>query len=86
MTRPTKDLHPTCALVGRRIYEERVERDYTQEELADAVGIVRQTLSDIERARHVPSFTTLCFIAQEFGIGVNELMVDGAKTKAKKAS
>ena len=41
--------------VHNRIKELRSERGWTQERLAEAVGVSRQSINSIERDRYVPS-------------------------------
>ena len=38
-----------------RVKELRVTRGWTQEQLADLVGVSRQSINSIERSRYVPS-------------------------------
>jgi putative transcriptional regulator len=41
--------------IRNRVKELRAERGWTQQELADAVGVSRQSINSIERERYVPS-------------------------------
>jgi len=41
--------------VTNRVKELRVERGWTQQDLADAVGVSRQSINSIARHRYVPS-------------------------------
>ena len=51
----------------------RAEERMTQQQLADAVGVSRQTINAIESGKFVPS-TVLAFkIAQNFGKSVEEI-------------
>ena len=38
-----------------RVKELRTQRGWTQQQLADAVGVSRQSINSIERERYVPS-------------------------------
>ena len=54
----------------------RVERgikDITQQEIAVAVGVSRQTINSIEAARYVPSTVLALKIARYFGKTVDEI-------------
>ena len=54
----------------------RVERaimDITQQDLAVAVGVSRQTINSIEAARYVPSTVLALKIARYFGKTVDEI-------------
>jgi putative transcriptional regulator len=45
----------------------------SQEELADAVGTTRETISSLERGRSTPSVTLACALAHELSLTVEEL-------------
>ena len=51
----------------------RNERDLTQEELADAVGVSRQTIISIEKGRYVPSVVLALQIARFFKVRVEDI-------------
>lgn len=56
----------------------RVERavlDISQQELADAVGVSRQTINSIEKCRFVPSTVLALKIARHFGKKVDEIFI-----------
>lgn len=53
--------------------ERRVERGWTQEELADAVGVSRQSINSIERNRYVPSLPLALTFARVFGCSTDEI-------------
>jgi len=46
-------------LFGRRLRQLRRQKDLTQEQLAEAVGISVEFISNIERGINAPSFETL---------------------------
>ena len=47
--------------------------DMTQQELADRVGVTRQTILSIERGRYNPSVGLALRLAETFGVPVEEL-------------
>ena len=51
-------------LLGKRIKEIRRSKKYTQEQLAELVGIETGSLSAIESGRHYPSLPTLVKISE----------------------
>lgn len=51
----------------------RAERRITQQQLADGVGVSRQTIHAIENGRFVPSALLALKIARFFGKAVEEL-------------
>lgn len=56
-----------------RIRVERAERRLTQQQLADAVGVSRQTIHAIEAGRFIPSTLLALKIARTFGKPVEKL-------------
>nr|WP_263338878.1 helix-turn-helix transcriptional regulator [Acidicapsa dinghuensis] len=49
-----------------RLKDLRSARDWTQEYLADAVGVSRQSIISIERGRYVPSLPLALLLARVF--------------------
>lgn len=58
-----------------RIKVERAEKDITQQELAAAVGVSRQTIVAIENGRFMPSTPLALKIARYFGKQVEQLFI-----------
>jgi transcriptional regulator with XRE-family HTH domain len=58
---------------GRRLRQLRRERDMTQEELAEMVGISTDFLSNVERGINAPSFENLEKIAKALRVPVSDL-------------
>ena len=52
---------------------ERAKMDITQQQLADKVGVSRQTINSIEAQRYVPSTVLALKIAEVFKTTVNEI-------------
>lgn len=52
---------------------ERAKLDLTQQELADKVGVSRQTINSIEAERYVPSTVLAIKISEVFKTTVNEI-------------
>ncbi|MFL5468034.1 MAG: helix-turn-helix transcriptional regulator [Gemmatimonadaceae bacterium] len=59
--------------VRNRVKELRAERGWTQQQLADAVGVSRQSINSIERDRYVPSLILALTFARVFGSTVDEI-------------
>ena len=53
--------------VRNRVKELRSERGWTQQQLAEAVGVSRQSINSIERERYVPSLPLALTFARVFG-------------------
>ena len=51
----------------------RVMLDKTQEDLANSIGVSRQTIHAIEKNKFVPSVQTAMLLAKYFHISVEEL-------------
>jgi putative transcriptional regulator len=51
----------------------RVERGWTQQELADQVGVSRQSINSIENDRYVPSLPLALMFARVFGCSTDDL-------------
>jgi len=56
-----------------RVKELRSARGWTQEQLAEAVGVSRQSINSIERDRYVPSLPLALTFASVFGCPTDEL-------------
>ena len=52
---------------------ERAKMNLTQQELADKVGVSRQTINSIESNRFIPSTTLAIKLSEHFKTTVNEL-------------
>ena len=57
----------------------RVQRGLAQGQLAEAMGVSRQTINSIENDRYTPSLPLAIALARYFGIPVEE-MFDGQGT------
>ena len=53
--------------------QHRARLDLTQEELAERVGVRRQTILAIEKGHYVPSTLLALLLAAELDMGVDEL-------------
>ncbi|HKQ50775.1 MAG TPA: helix-turn-helix transcriptional regulator [Pyrinomonadaceae bacterium] len=66
--------------IRNRVKELRVERGWTQQQLAEAVGVSRQSINSIERERYVPSLTLALAFARVFGRPTDEIFtLEGEK-------
>ncbi|MGD2132571.1 MAG: helix-turn-helix transcriptional regulator [Maricaulaceae bacterium] len=60
--------------IANNIRRLRFEHDeMTQAELAEKIGMTRQTVAAIEKAKYSPSLEAAFRIAQVFGVGVEEV-------------
>lgn len=56
-----------------RIKVLRAEKDWTQADLADALGVSRQTVNAIEKGKYDPSLPVAFRIAEVFGQRIEEI-------------
>ena len=59
--------------VHNRVKELRETRGWTQEDLAKAVGVSRQSINSIERDRYVPSLPLALTFARVFNCRTDEI-------------
>lgn len=52
----------------------RKQNGYSQEQLADKLGIARQTFSKWENGETVPNTETLKLLSKEFNVSINTLL------------
>lgn len=60
---------------GKRVQALRISAKMTQEQLANDVGITIESISNIERGIHGPSFDTLEKLADAFQLPVKQLFI-----------
>jgi putative transcriptional regulator len=54
----------------------RIQKDLPQGQLAEAVGVSRQTINSIENERYIPSLPLALALARFFGVTVEEMFDD----------
>ncbi len=59
--------------VQNNVYSLRAKRAMTQEELAERVGVTRQTIISIEKGNYTPSVLLALKLARAFKVPVEEL-------------
>jgi putative transcriptional regulator len=65
--------------IQNRVKALRNARGWTQEQLAEAVGVSRQSINSIERDRYVPSLLLALTFAKVFGCATDEIFSLEAK-------
>lgn len=60
-------------LLGKKIKELRKAHKYTQEQLAEKIGIGTPNISYFETGKFAPSIETLQKLAQVFGVEIHEI-------------
>jgi putative transcriptional regulator len=59
--------------IRNRVKELRQDRGWTQQDLAEVVGVSRQSINSIERERYVPSLELALTFARVFGCSTDDL-------------
>jgi putative transcriptional regulator len=59
--------------IRNRVKELRTERGWTQQQLAEAVSVSRQSINSIERERYVPSLPLALTFARVFGCAMEKI-------------
>ena len=62
--------------ISKNISKWRKRNELTQAQLAEKLNIETETISRLERGKHLPSLVTLHKIADQFSISIAELLVD----------
>ena len=62
-----------AASISNRVKELRTLRGWTQERLASAVGVSRQSINSIERSRYVPSLELALTFARVFACPTDQI-------------
>ena len=60
-------------MIENRLKVLRAERDWTQADLADRVGISRQSVISIEKYKYTPSLELAFKIAEAFGVSIDQV-------------
>lgn len=61
-------------MIHERIYELRRQRGFSQEQLAEKIGVSRQTVSKWESGASVPELEKLIALSRCFGVSVDALI------------
>ena len=64
------------AAMKNRVRRLRTQRDMAQGQLAEAMGVSRQTINSIENERYTPSLPLALALARYFGVTVEEMFDD----------
>ncbi|HVD59487.1 MAG TPA: helix-turn-helix transcriptional regulator [Gemmatimonadaceae bacterium] len=59
--------------IRNRVKELREAKGWTQQELADLVGVSRQSINSIERGRYVPSLMLALIFSRVFKISTDDI-------------
>jgi putative transcriptional regulator len=59
--------------IGNRVKELRAKNSWTQEKLAQAVGVTRQTIAALEKGDYIPSLLLALKICEAFQLKMEEV-------------
>ena len=59
--------------IQNRVKDLRLDRGWTQQQLAEAVGVSRQSINSIERNRYVPSLALALTFSKVFGCPTDKI-------------
>lgn len=59
--------------IGTRLYDLRMARGWTQEQLAERTGIARETISEWENGNHSPLLDHLVIVCDALAVPVRRL-------------
>ncbi len=62
------------SLFGRNVRRHRVQKNMTQQELADIMGVTQKTISLYETNRYCPKYSVRELIAEKLKVPLSELM------------
>ena len=62
--------------MNNRLKVLRAERDWSQADLADQLGVSRQTVNALETGRYDPSLPLAFRIARTFGLAIEEIFFE----------
>ena len=62
-----------AASIRNKVKDLRLARGWTQQQLAEAVGVSRQSINSIERDRYVPSLELALMFARVFGCPTDDI-------------
>jgi len=68
--------------VKNRLKVLRAERDWSQSELADRLGVSRQSVNAIETGRYDPSLPLAFSIADLFGLSIEQIFDNPSKDRS----
>ena len=65
--------------MNNRIKVLRAERDWSQQSLADRIGVSRQAVNAVERGKHDPSLQLAFDIADQFNLRIEDVFLPEKK-------
>lgn len=60
--------------LGKQIKKYRIEKEYSQEELANKIYVTRQSISNLENDKNYPDVNSLVLLSELFQVSMDELI------------
>ncbi len=77
-----RDAIGESAQMKNHVRELRIQRGWSQSDLATALAVSRQTVNAIENGRYDPSLPLAFTIARVFGVAIEQIFEDEATPKS----
>lgn len=61
-------------VIGQFLKELRREKNLTQEELGEKVGVTNKTISKWENGNYMPPIDVLMLLSEMYGVTINEIL------------
>ena len=71
--------------LGERIYQLRTQKNFSQEALAEALGVSRQSISKWETGSSVPELDKIVKLSEIFEVSLDELITGKEKSAEEPA-
>ncbi|WP_133647501.1 helix-turn-helix domain-containing protein [Paraburkholderia flava] len=72
--------------VGKTIARKRVEAGFTQEQVAEKLGLQREAVARVERGTAIPTVVRLAELAELFGCPTGELLMESSTVTVDQAA
>ena len=69
--------------IGSKIKAARIEKKLTQEQVAELLGVSRQTISNWENEKNYPDIKSLVLMSEVFQVSLDNLVKRNWKTAVK---
>ena len=63
--------------IGKRVHDARKEKQMTQQQLAEAVGVTQGFINKVERGNQIPSAATVAEMSDALGVTTDWLLKGG---------
>jgi len=76
-------LRPLGPAMNNRLKVLRAERDWSQQDLAERLGVSRQSVNAIETGKYDPSLPLAFRIAELFGLAIEQVFVSPTQHQSR---